>query len=234
MYVAVGVLGYLAFLDDVESNVLLNFDDNLPIQLGKGALVIVLLFSYPLMNFACRVSVLNVLFPAQSEPSCWDWWPARVREWKGRKEREYSPLLDKGIDTYYDDSVAATSAYTLGQGDLSTSAYTLGAPRSHSRQSLMEGEGAVAAGGWGSFIAITFALSTLALLLSVAVPDIEAIFGLVGATAGSVSIFLVPGFCAIQVLPAEWLSYDRVMAVVLIVFGTLSTCLGTFISIYNW
>jgi amino acid permease len=222
MYVTVGVLGYLAFLDDVESNILLNFDRNLPVQLGKIALVIVLVFSYPLMNFACRVSVLNLLFPSPSEASCWDCWPSRVREWKGRKEREYSPLLDKGIDTFYDDALSSPSGYTLGPS------------RTSSRLSVMEDESAVPGGGWMSYIIVTVLTSTLALVLSLAVPDIENIFGLVGATAGSVSIFLFPAACAIKALSSPWLSFEKISSIVLIVFGTLSAGLGTFISIYNW
>lgn len=222
MYVTVGVLGYLAFLDDIQSNILLNFDDNLPIQLGKVALIVVLVFSYPLMNFACRVSVLNILFPSPSETSCWDWWPQRVREWKGRKEREYSPLLDKGIDTFYDDSFSSPSTYTLGTS------------RSSSRQSVMENEASIPNGGWISYAFVTFILSALALILSLLVPDIENIFGLVGATAGSVSIFVFPGLCTIKALPSPWMSYEKIVSLLLVAFGSLSAVLGTFISIYNW
>ena len=44
------------------------------------------------------------------------------------------------------------------------------------------------------YILITTTLSVLALLLSILVPDIQSIFGLVGATAGSIVVFIFPGF----------------------------------------
>ena len=83
VYSTVGILGYLTFRDEVDSNILVNFDETIPVKIGKIALVIVLCFSYPLTNFPMRLSLWNIFFPSQNERSCWDWWPQPVRQWKG-------------------------------------------------------------------------------------------------------------------------------------------------------
>ena len=199
LYMVVGVFGYMTFLECVESNVLVSFDETIPITVAKLALVVVLCFSYPLMNFACRISLWNVLYPLPSEGSCWDWWPHPVRQWKKRPE----------LDQY-----ATTTSRFSKNGSI------FGA--SSRRNSLDEDVELVETNpkkdeedvvdvsnapirfedfewnwhnpAFGPYMLITFSLSFSALALSILVPDIQAIFGLVGATAGSVIVFIFPGF----------------------------------------
>jgi amino acid permease len=236
MYITVGMLGYLTFLDCTDSNVLVNFDTSLPITISKFALVVVLCFSYPLMSFACRVSVWNLLFPLSYEASCWDSCPMCIRKWKGRGDPRYNTIRDGDIpiDAFYDSN--------------------LGSPASK-RNTITYQEVERQKVSLPLFIFITIILTLGAWVLSVAVPDISAIFGLVGSTAGSIVVFIFPGAAVLKVdgqedgvdffdrvlkmevddQPQEkkW-SLVRIRAWVFVIIGCMVACLGTFVSLYNW
>ena len=235
MYITVGTLGYLTFLDCTESNVLVNFSDSLAITISKLALVIVLCFSYPLMSFSCRVSVWNLLFPLSHEPSCWDLCPSRVRKWKGRGDPRYNTIRegDIPIDQFYADSHSSSSHSSITYQETE---------RQHASIPM--------------YIFITFILTFGAFVLSVAVPDISAIFGLVGSTAGSMIVFIFPGAAVLKLAAQEdgvdffdrakklesinedhedeGCNWEKVRAWGFIIVGVLAAGLGTFVSIYNW
>ena len=65
-YLLVGIFGYLAFKDSVENNILLNFEHDVWIQIGKLSLSVVICFSYPLLHFPLRESEIALLYLAYS------------------------------------------------------------------------------------------------------------------------------------------------------------------------
>ena len=85
-----------------------------------------------------------------------------------------------------------------------------------------------------NFYIITVVMMVLCYCASVAIPDIEAIFGLVGATAGSVLIFMFPGACVLKLTEGPLLSPRKVGAIALIVIGIVAAVLGCFVTILEW
>ncbi|KAK9694661.1 hypothetical protein K7432_013341 [Basidiobolus ranarum] len=70
VYQVVGVLGYLTFGDHVLGNIIKMYDNGVVLTIGRFALVILVMFSYPLQAHPCRASidkVMNVLFNTNLE-----------------------------------------------------------------------------------------------------------------------------------------------------------------------
>lgn len=61
IYFVLGALGYLSFGDNVRDNVISMYAPSVSSTLGRFAIVILVLFSYPLMCHPSRASITNVL-----------------------------------------------------------------------------------------------------------------------------------------------------------------------------
>ncbi|KAJ9074275.1 hypothetical protein DSO57_1007965 [Entomophthora muscae] len=61
VYILIGSLGYLTFGDDVESNILSMYKVNTFLTMGRFAVVLLSLFSYPLQCHPCRTCLLKAL-----------------------------------------------------------------------------------------------------------------------------------------------------------------------------
>ncbi|CAG8484238.1 12582_t:CDS:2, partial [Ambispora gerdemannii] len=57
IYQLIGIIGYLTFGDDVLPNVISQYKANTIVTIGRVAIVILVLFSYPLQAHPCRVSL---------------------------------------------------------------------------------------------------------------------------------------------------------------------------------
>ena len=66
MYSLVGAFGYLSFKDDVDGNLLLGYDDDIVIIVGKLAICVTIVFSYPLLAHPCKMAIEQM---AQTKPS---------------------------------------------------------------------------------------------------------------------------------------------------------------------
>jgi len=63
-YTVMGVVGYIGFLETVEDDILTNLDETLwYASLARFAICLTIIFSYPLVHFANRASIANVLWP---------------------------------------------------------------------------------------------------------------------------------------------------------------------------
>eukprot|EP00002_Diphylleia_rotans_P040267 TRINITY_DN9501_c0_g1_i1.p1 TRINITY_DN9501_c0_g1~~TRINITY_DN9501_c0_g1_i1.p1 ORF type:complete len:430 (-),score=78.58 TRINITY_DN9501_c0_g1_i1:242-1531(-) len=63
IYCSSATLGYLSFRDDTESDVLENLDSGkVYVAITKIAIILLLVFSYPVIQFACRSSLSNLIF----------------------------------------------------------------------------------------------------------------------------------------------------------------------------
>lgn len=62
LFITVGIAGYLQFGDNVQGNVILEYESKLlSSRIGKFALVLMVTLSYPLMFHPCRLSVNNMV-----------------------------------------------------------------------------------------------------------------------------------------------------------------------------
>eukprot|EP00008_Paramoeba_atlantica_P007775 CAMPEP_0201487734 /NCGR_PEP_ID=MMETSP0151_2-20130828/15197_1 /ASSEMBLY_ACC=CAM_ASM_000257 /TAXON_ID=200890 /ORGANISM="Paramoeba atlantica, Strain 621/1 / CCAP 1560/9" /LENGTH=440 /DNA_ID=CAMNT_0047872873 /DNA_START=65 /DNA_END=1384 /DNA_ORIENTATION=- len=185
-YTFVGVAGSLTFDQCIENNILLDYENTVMVIIAKWALILVLCFSYPLMQFPCRMSLRHVFYPDNDEPSCWDLCPRSVRRWKGRDELgDESALLISKSTIQRDESDYLEKFEKDEEKDDSES------EPSTSCVDLLDGMPVI------PYVVTTLVLCFLSLILSLAVPNIQSIFGIIGATCGSLVIFILPGLAAV-------------------------------------
>lgn len=73
-YELLGMTGYLTLADKTLGDNVLNSypEGDIPVAIGKIFIAIVLVFSYPLLHFACREAIQNIFFP--NKPFSWIRW----------------------------------------------------------------------------------------------------------------------------------------------------------------
>ena len=70
LYFFISIFGYITFSnkDNFSSNILLMFDRKyIPAIIAKVSLLILVLFSFPIVNFACKSSINNVIYDISSK-----------------------------------------------------------------------------------------------------------------------------------------------------------------------
>ena len=225
-YLFVGVFGYLAFFESAASNILLSFDDNPAVVVGKIALVFVILFSFPVLHFPLRQAVLSLLFPAADQPSCYDWLPACLVP----AYRTAPTITIAPSDALLDDD-AAVGPYPSSDEYASDAEPDL--PGTEFEAAL----GAAAlpcVDDTVRHVVVTTVVVYLVYLAAIAIPDISTIFGLVGATVGTALVFVIPPLMIIKLEPAPLLSPQKIFAILLVIVGTFFGIIGTYETIVNW
>src|SRR5690606_1559960 len=61
VYVLVAITGYLSFGDNVSGNIIAMYQSSVASTIGRAAIVILVMFSFPLQCHPCRASIDNVL-----------------------------------------------------------------------------------------------------------------------------------------------------------------------------
>jgi hypothetical protein len=70
LYLSVGSFGYIQFLDETKSNILLNFPkEDVLLKVAQVSYALVVCFAYPMICFAARSSVDRFLF--RERPLTW-------------------------------------------------------------------------------------------------------------------------------------------------------------------
>lgn len=62
LFVFIGLAGYFTFGDNVQGNVVLMFKDSIPNIVGRYAIILMVILSFPLMFHPCRLSAKNIFF----------------------------------------------------------------------------------------------------------------------------------------------------------------------------
>ena len=63
VYLIMGVIGYLTFTNETKGNLLKNYNDSdLSIQIGRIALTLTVLFSYPIVSFPFKILLNDSIF----------------------------------------------------------------------------------------------------------------------------------------------------------------------------
>ena len=229
-YLFVGIFGYLAFFESAASNILLSFDDNPAIIVGKIALVFVIMFSFPVLHFPLRQAVMSLLFPQPDAPSCYDWLPARcVPEYR-------KGFLTLGSSSSHHASSSSDQA-TVGEYPSDAEYYSPDDFESFEAQDLEPDESAVVMPCVDDMIrhvVVTTVVVYVVYLAAIAIPDISTIFGLVGATVGTALVFVIPPIMIIKLEPGPILSFQKITCLILAIVGTFFGIIGTYETIANW
>uniref|UniRef100_A0ABI7YJI1 Amino acid transporter transmembrane domain-containing protein n=1 Tax=Felis catus TaxID=9685 RepID=A0ABI7YJI1_FELCA len=87
---------------------------------------------------------------------------------------------------------------------------------------------------WTRHSLITLALNVTIVLLAIYVPDIRNIFGVVGSSTSTCLIFIFPGLFYLKLSREDFLSWKKLGAFVLLIFGILVGNFSLAIIIFNW
>jgi amino acid permease len=225
-YLIVGVFGYLAFFESANSNILTSFDDNIPIIIGKIALVFIILFSFPVLHFPLRQAVMSLIFPLASEPAFYDWLPHCLVPSYRHTTLVIVPNpanADSGNDSV--GSYPSSGDYTSSDDifdSLDADVDGKPTPQLPCLDDLVR------------HVTVTTIVVYLIYLTAIAIPNISTIFGLVGATVGSAMIFILPPLLIIKLRPAPLLSVEKIAALIFAIVGTVFGLVGTYVTIANW
>eukprot|EP00010_Vexillifera_abyssalis_P005812 CAMPEP_0201553158 /NCGR_PEP_ID=MMETSP0173_2-20130828/19476_1 /ASSEMBLY_ACC=CAM_ASM_000268 /TAXON_ID=218659 /ORGANISM="Vexillifera sp., Strain DIVA3 564/2" /LENGTH=575 /DNA_ID=CAMNT_0047963777 /DNA_START=28 /DNA_END=1755 /DNA_ORIENTATION=+ len=276
-YMIVGIFGYLTFYENVSSNILVDYDEDVPIIIGKVALAFVIIFSFPLLHFPLREAVIALVFPSPgTRDSCYNWWPHKCQP----RFRRAIPQIPTVFGTSTDDDTPASDRIPFlddrsygsypsgsepyisesddddefGANRFAKSAANLyqsggnGAPdRIIHHDEREESQDGVFLDNlspsdetklpWDELIrrvGTTTVMVILIYLLSIIIPNINAIFGLVGATVGSALVFIFPSILVIKLEPEPFLSFKKLLATIMIVAGFFFGIVGTYETIVTW
>lgn len=155
LYLLIGMFGYLTFYDDVNGNILLNYDpDDVVINLGRFGVTLVILFSYPLMAHPCVNTIDDLIFAG------------RAFSWRRR-------------------------------------------------------------------ILTVFVMCSASLLVALFVTDVSLIFGITGATAGSMIAFILPSSFYLTISPESHKSPYKIAAWVMLTLGFIFMIASTTVTIID-
>ncbi|XP_019500037.1 PREDICTED: probable sodium-coupled neutral amino acid transporter 6 isoform X2 [Hipposideros armiger] len=87
---------------------------------------------------------------------------------------------------------------------------------------------------WIHHFFITLALNVIIVLLAIYVPDIRNVFGVVGSSTSTCLIFVFPGLFYLKLSREDFLSWKKLGAFVLLIFGILVGNFSLALIIFNW
>ncbi|XP_012511484.1 PREDICTED: probable sodium-coupled neutral amino acid transporter 6 [Propithecus coquereli] len=87
---------------------------------------------------------------------------------------------------------------------------------------------------WIRHSLITLALNVVIVLLAIYVPDIRNIFGVVGASTSTCLIFIFPGLFYLKLSREDFLSWKKLGAFILFIFGILIGNFSLALIIFDW
>uniref|UniRef100_A0AAA9TV60 Solute carrier family 38 member 6 n=1 Tax=Bos taurus TaxID=9913 RepID=A0AAA9TV60_BOVIN len=87
---------------------------------------------------------------------------------------------------------------------------------------------------WIRHSLITLALNIVIVLLAIYVPDIRNVFGIVGSSTSTCLIFVFPGLFYLKMSREDFLSWKKLGAFVLLIFGILVGNFSLALIIFNW
>uniref|UniRef100_A0A8C6XKH4 Solute carrier family 38 member 6 n=1 Tax=Naja naja TaxID=35670 RepID=A0A8C6XKH4_NAJNA len=83
-------------------------------------------------------------------------------------------------------------------------------------------------------IFITLVLNAIVVLLAMYVPDIRQLFGVVGSTTSTCLLFVYPGLFYLKISTEDFISWQKLGACALLIFGLLVGLLSLSIIVYSW
>lgn len=87
---------------------------------------------------------------------------------------------------------------------------------------------------WTRHLLVTLTLNVIIVLLAIYVPDIRNVFGVVGSSTSTCLIFIFPGLFYLKLSREDFLSWKKVGACVLLIFGILVGCFSLTLIIFDW
>ncbi|KAF9193256.1 hypothetical protein BGZ51_003775 [Haplosporangium sp. Z 767] len=194
IYHTIGILGYLTFGNIVGSNIIQMYNDSMLVTVGRIAIVILVLFSFPLQCHPCRACLDKVLIALEQF-----WGSTRFG-----KSQEYSTVSGQQ-DDHGDEHAHAPSrsSATITSADIDDH----GGPAQEISQS--------------KFVIMTFAILFGSYAIAIAVSELQLILSLVGSTGSTAISFILPGSFYYKLHENDRWTGRKVLSVCLASYGVL-------------
>lgn len=242
LYVVVGLCGYFTFGDTVGGNIITTYPYSIFSTIGRFAIVILVVFSYPLQCHPCRASLNHVMQYFTHKPEHHH----NVRD-NNDTQLDPSVFSDDGCEVerrpLFEDWAATSSVAESVNGDGPQN----GGNDIESQRRLQEQEQRKSKHKYHMmthiepkrFIILTIIILVLSYLLALSVESLELMLAFVGSTGSTSISFILPGIFGYTLLaksrvgaaevPIKHAGLLRSMSLVLFTWGivVMVTCLGT-------
>lgn len=208
VYHVIGVLGYLTFGNDVGSNIIQKYNDSMLVTVGRIAIVILVMFSFPLQCHPCRACLDKVLIAVGQ---FWD--STRF----SKKSRKYNYSLAAG----------AASTHHHGGDDAdnhphtSTSSTTLSTNANDEEEEVDHGDHGGAAIPELKFIIMTMAILVGSYIIAITVTELELVLSIVGSTGSTAISFILPGSFYYKLHANHPWTGRKILSVLLAAYGCM-------------
>lgn len=191
VYHIIGVLGYLTFGNVVGSNIIQMYNASLLVTIGRIAIVILVMFSFPLQAHPCRACLDKVL-------------TALVQFWQSRfsKATDYSTLNNDHDDQ--DDEPSTVTSLTL--------------PNS---VELDEHGEPVQVTSELKYILMTMGILIGSYLIAITVSELELVLSFVGSTGSTAISFILPGSFYYKLHENDPWNGRKILSVCLATYGVM-------------
>ncbi|KAF9428564.1 hypothetical protein BGZ94_001909 [Podila epigama] len=192
IYHIIGVLGYLTFGNAVGSNIIQMYDDSMLVTVGRIAIVILVMFSFPLQCHPCRACLDKVLLAAGS------FWES-TRFGKPSDPSQYSSLP------------GGSSAGGPGQDE-----DTLASPElldAHGDPIVVQSE--------LKYIIMTLGILIGSYIIAITVTELEVVLSIVGSTGSTAISFILPGIFYFKLHAHHPWDLRKILSVCLITYGSM-------------
>ncbi|KAG0013374.1 hypothetical protein BGZ80_011117 [Entomortierella chlamydospora] len=192
IYHIIGILGYLTFGNAVGSNIIQMYNSSIVVTIGRVAIVILVLFSFPLQCHPCRACLDKVLF------TIGEYWETT----RFGKTRQYSSLTghdaEDGHGCTHPGSVAATSAHQHDDH---------GGPLPETSEL--------------KYNIMTLAILIGSYIIAMTVSELEVVLSLVGSTGSTAISFILPGSFYYKLHKNDPWTLRKILSVCLAGYGWL-------------
>lgn len=204
LYVVVGVTGYLSFGDNVQPNVIVGYPHSISSTVGRIAIVILVMLSYPLQCHPARASINHIMhyFKYVKEVSRK---PSRASLLSNDRQRKPSRALGGDIIASPRGSFSQQSTTSSSRPN---GAFGTTVDSDFEDELLEEGIPAVSPLKGKRFVIITSVILCLSYLIAISVKSLAHVLAFVGSTGSTSISFILPGIFGYQLIGSEFIDHS--------------------------
>ncbi|KAF9163938.1 hypothetical protein DFQ27_002708 [Actinomortierella ambigua] len=201
IYHIVAILGYMTFGNSVGSNIILMYNAGMLVTIGRIAIVILVMFSFPLQAHPCRACLDKVLYAIGA------FWKSTTLGQRLHGNGAYNSLMSDS------DTIAPSSST-----DDMASQQTIDEPLA---QLDAHGDPIAPPPSELKYVIMTVAIVLFSYLIAISVTELELVLSFVGSTGSTAISFILPGLFYYKLHENERWTGRKIAAVALSVYGAL-------------
>lgn len=194
LYLVVGITGYLSFGDNVEPNVIVGYPQTVSSTVGRIAIVILVMLSYPLQCHPARASINHIMHYFK-HVKVLSKKPSRTSLLSSGQRRTLSQGQTPSPRPSFSQNTDARVAIPMPDPDFEDEIIEEGIPV----LSPLNGT---------RFIVITSLILLLSYLIAISVTSLAHVLGFVGSTGSTSISFILPGIFGYRLIGSEYIDHS--------------------------